>query len=248
MVIEFVQVTCGSELIIIIILNFIYSLLKAFTSRFHRSMTRPFFSRERISHFNLFERHADELIGLMTRRLRDGHAIDVQDAYSRFTLDSATEFLFGTCVHSLKSDLPYPLNAISNSKSSTGAYDLANEFARAFSDVQEIIALRVRCGPLWPLWELSGNKTTAHMKVVSEFIDPILSLALEKKSSPLSEMAGAEKSDEINEDDTLLDHLARFTDGDLICRFIVPVPMDSPSIHRYGDLERRNREHHDCWA
>jgi len=186
--------------------------------KFHRSMTRPFFSRERISHFNLFERHADELIGLMTRRLRDGHAIDVQDAYSRFTLDSATEFLFGTCVHSLKSDLPYPLNAISNSKSSTGASDLANEFARAFSDVQEIIALRVRCGPLWPLWELSGNKTTAHMKVVSAFIDPILSLALEKKSSPLSEMTGAEKSDEINEDDTLLDHLARFTDDTAILK------------------------------
>ena len=30
---------------------------------------------------------------------------------SRFTLDSATEFLFGNCVESLSAGLPYPRNA-----------------------------------------------------------------------------------------------------------------------------------------
>ena len=29
--------------------------------KFHRSMSRPFFSRERISHFDLFDRHAGAL-------------------------------------------------------------------------------------------------------------------------------------------------------------------------------------------
>lgn len=41
-------------------------------------MTRPFFSKERISHFEIFGRHADEAIELMKTRLRSGHAIDFQ--------------------------------------------------------------------------------------------------------------------------------------------------------------------------
>jgi hypothetical protein len=41
-------------------------------------MTRPFFSKERISHFEIFGRHADEAINLMKSRLRTGHSIDFQ--------------------------------------------------------------------------------------------------------------------------------------------------------------------------
>lgn len=47
-------------------------------NRFHRSMTRPFFSRDRISHFDNFDRHADETIKLMKERLRAGYSIDFQ--------------------------------------------------------------------------------------------------------------------------------------------------------------------------
>jgi len=178
-------------------------------------MTRPFFSRDRISHFNLFERHADELIGLMVQRFRDGHAIDVQDAFSRFTLDSATEFLFGTCVHSLKSGLPHSANANVSSGPASGALSTAEEFAKAFSHVQDVIAERTRLGPYWPLWEIFGNKTAASMKIVIAFLDPILASALEKRSVP-SDVTDAEKSDEIDDDETLLDHLAKFTDGNSI--------------------------------
>ena len=78
--------------------------------KFHRSMTRPFFTRDRISHFNIFDRHAEDVIAQMKSRLRAGFLVDFQ-AYlctfiffhltlSRSTLDSATEFLFGECIHS----------------------------------------------------------------------------------------------------------------------------------------------------
>lgn len=180
-------------------------------------MTRPFFSRDRISHFNLFERHADDLVRLMVQRFRDGHAIDMQDAFSRFTLDSATEFLFGSCVHSLKSGLPYPANATTpySGSSSAGTIDSADAFAKAFQSVQEALSQRARLGPFWKLWEMKGNTTTEPLKVVSAFIDPILAAALEKKGSSPSQATGTEKAGEIEDDETLLDHLVRFTDGNV---------------------------------
>jgi len=49
-----------------------------FVNRFHRSMTRPFFSRDRISHFDLFDRHAEGVITQMKLRMRAGYAIDFQ--------------------------------------------------------------------------------------------------------------------------------------------------------------------------
>ncbi|OBZ78435.1 hypothetical protein A0H81_02009 [Grifola frondosa] len=36
--------------------------------KFHRSMTRPFFTRKRISHFEIFDRHADHAISKMKER------------------------------------------------------------------------------------------------------------------------------------------------------------------------------------
>ena len=41
-------------------------------------MTRPFFSRDRISDFDNFERHADVAIGKMKERLGAGYPIDFQ--------------------------------------------------------------------------------------------------------------------------------------------------------------------------
>ena len=106
--------------------------------RFHRSMTRPFFSRDRISDFEIFAKHADQALNRIERYA--GSPFDFQDLVSRFTLDSATEFLFGSCVHSLRSEAPPP-------------------FGLAFSRVQHQLAQRSRAAPLWPLFELFRDKT-----------------------------------------------------------------------------------------
>jgi hypothetical protein len=41
-------------------------------------MTRPFFSRDRVGDFHIFERHADVAIKHMKDRLRAGYAVDIQ--------------------------------------------------------------------------------------------------------------------------------------------------------------------------
>ncbi|KAG2014268.1 cytochrome P450 [Coprinopsis cinerea AmutBmut pab1-1] len=76
--------------------------------KFHRSMTRPFFTRERISDFETFDTHAEEALHLARTRLREGYPIDFQDLAARFTLDSASSFLFGNDVRSLEAGLAYP--------------------------------------------------------------------------------------------------------------------------------------------
>lgn len=47
-------------------------------SRFHRAMTRPFFSKDRISHFDIFDRHAESALSLLKERLRQGYPVDIQ--------------------------------------------------------------------------------------------------------------------------------------------------------------------------
>ena len=154
-------------------------------------MTRPFFSRDRITDFDNFERHADDVIEQMKDRLRAGHAIDFQvnlfrslgfrfanhqsmngqrysqDAISRFTLDSASEFLLGHDVQSLSSGLPYPFNVtISSTAQSTGTEDFATAFAKAEHSISE----RTRIGWIWPLFEIFKDKTAEPMRVVNAFL------------------------------------------------------------------------------
>ncbi|CAA7263613.1 unnamed protein product [Cyclocybe aegerita] len=53
--------------------------------------------------------NADEVsLKLATQRLNEGYSVNIQDLIGRFTLDSATEFLFGHSVDSLAAGLPYP--------------------------------------------------------------------------------------------------------------------------------------------
>jgi hypothetical protein len=71
---NFVKVKCGSKHL----LGRFFRALTRDIYRFHRSMTRPYFSRDRISDFDTFDRHADDVIGQMKARLATGQAIDFQ--------------------------------------------------------------------------------------------------------------------------------------------------------------------------
>ncbi|EDR04930.1 cytochrome P450 [Laccaria bicolor S238N-H82] len=96
--------------------------------KFHRAMTRPFFSKDRISHFDIFDRHASDALNQLKTRLREGYPVNIQDLASRFTMDSATEFLF------------------------------AHDFSRAFDEAQRITSFRSRRGGSWPLQEFWSDK------------------------------------------------------------------------------------------
>ena len=170
-------------------------------------MTRPFFSKDRITHFEMFDRHAEVAINQMKNRFQEGFAVDFQEVVSRFTMDAATEFLLGTCVESLKSDLPYPYYATTkNAQAPTN-----NRFALAFMRVMDALMDRQHMGWIWPLYEFKKDATEEPMKVVREFIDPIIDTALVKKRDMTGVVEKTGK--DIGEHDTVLDHLLKETSG-----------------------------------
>ncbi|KAJ7459777.1 cytochrome P450 [Mycena latifolia] len=182
--------------------------------KFHRSMTRPFFSRDRVSHFEIFDRHADLLIQLLKTRMRTGYAIDFQDLVGRFTMDSATEFLFGSCVNSLHASLPFPHNAAFPTPESDSAHaQVAIAFSAAFNESMMRISNRARIGWAWPLVEMWSDSTLQPMKIVSAYIDPIIHEAVEKKklANSLRDKKLEKADDEVAEGETLLDELLNVT-------------------------------------
>lgn len=144
---------------------------------------------------------------------------------SRFTLDSATEFLFGNCVESLSAGLPYPHNAAYiPSIQRTAKGDAANEFAGAFLKAQEVISVRERSGWVWPLFEIASDKSYEPMQIVNAYIEPIVKEALRKKrESPVQEKG----IDTDSEHDTLLDHLVNVTDDPVVLKD----EMYDPCLH-----------------
>ncbi|TBU49015.1 cytochrome P450 [Dichomitus squalens] len=179
--------------------------------KFHRTMTRPYFTKDRISHFDMFDRHADLAIRKMKERFRDGRALDFQELVSRFTLDSATEFLFGNCVHSLMNDLPYAYNDRRSPQIAQTASSASTTFSQAFTGVQEALAVRLRIGWSWIFAEMFKDTTRKHMEVVSAYVQPIIEEALRKKRSAIG------KDEKVTEDEeTLLDHLVKKTEDPTI--------------------------------
>ena len=200
-------------------------------------MSRQFFTKEKICHFENFDRHADLAISKLRDRLREGVAVDVQDLFWRFTMDSASEFLFGSDVQSLSADLPYPstAKAVMNRR-----VHPSDSFANAFQKAQVASAARSRFGQFWPLVEFWEDEVEKEMQTVFDYLDPIVKRALETKK--VKELAKIEGGDE---NDTLLEHLVTLTDGkchlspdprsDINPTFPLPRPYCYP---------RRNLEHH----
>ncbi|KAJ3576017.1 hypothetical protein NP233_g717 [Leucocoprinus birnbaumii] len=172
--------------------------------KFHRSITRPFFSRDRITDFENFEKHTQEALKIAKARLDEGHSIDFQDLAARFTLDSATEFLFKNDVQSLGAPLPYPPYSplAEENDSPTFTDHPSNLFVKAFVRSQEGIAQRTTIGSTWPLLEFWKDTVAADRHILDQFVQPLLERGLKEKES---RTATESKEDEVPE--TLLDYL-----------------------------------------
>ena len=194
---------CGSKLAVLITAE-VYDLIDRSCFRFHRSITRPFFSKDRIGDFEIFDRHADLVISKLKERFNRGIAVNVQDLLSRYTMDTATGFLFGQDVKSLSGELPYP----STYKGYTPSRDHpSDKFTSAFNRAQEYSYPRGFLEKAWRLAEFWEDKVKTQMGMTNEFIDPLVHAALQKKRD-------AKGVYEVNMDDgTLLDHLVQQTDG-----------------------------------
>lgn len=135
---------------------------------------------------------------------------DVQDLFSRFTLDTASEFLFGIPLNTLRKPLPQAgcVRIGQRGSQSVDDHNKFEEFTEAFEKAQVIIARRTNVGSLWPLFELLRDKTEDNMVVVKRWLDPLAQKAVERKLGRREE--GAKLS---LEDATYLDFLADNTDG-----------------------------------
>lgn len=80
-----------------------------------------------------------------------------------------------------------------------------SRFIQAFTAAQDITAFRMRFGEHWPLTAFWNDGLKDHMKVVYEFIDPIVASAIKRKHESV---VASEK-----EDETLLENLVNSTEG-----------------------------------
>ncbi|TFK72864.1 cytochrome P450 monooxygenase pc-3 [Pluteus cervinus] len=178
--------------------------------KFHRALTRPFFTRDRITDFETFERHADKAISITRTRLREGQPIDFQDLIGRFTLDTASSFLLGKEMNSLSLPLPYPTSNYSRLPPNANPHPHADSFNESLSLAQKVSSGRQILGGAWPLVEMWEDKLEDPMAVIHNFIEPVIQEAMERKQG------GFEKGEA--ECLTMLDELVRQTDDQTLIR------------------------------
>ncbi|KAL1747391.1 cytochrome P450 [Schizophyllum fasciatum] len=176
--------------------------------KFHRTMTRPFFNKDKIAHFDIFDRHAEDILRQAKARQAQGFPVDFQDMIARFTLDAATEFLFGHDVGSAGAGLAYPPGA-PEARSPQFLSHPSNRFVEAFAEGQNLMALRSRVGgSIWRLYEFWQDKIKPNRDVVDEFVSSILKDAAFAKQDIEAKTGAPTKP---GENDTLLHHLLNHT-------------------------------------
>ncbi|TEB28930.1 cytochrome P450 [Coprinellus micaceus] len=156
--------------------------------KFHRAMTRPFFSKGAYqSTLTIFDRHAKGGRWTYLAGAFEGGIplLTFQDLTGRFTMDSATEFLFN------KNNSSHP----------------SNQFATAFDEANGIMGIRTRRGLTWRLGEFWQDQVEVRMRTINKFLDPIIQAA---KRGVVESHA--------EEGESLLDHLARHTDDQKVLR------------------------------
>jgi hypothetical protein len=193
-------------------------------------MARPFFARERVSDFETFERYTTSALNIISNLSASGQPCEAQDLYSRFTLDAASEFLFGRNLDTLSAVLPTPNDAASfdvNQANPRGSVtpDLWGSFVHAFESAQHIIMMRGRIGYFWPLFELFGDKAIPHVHRIRKWLEPIV-------REVTAETARTRKHEEQSASDaSFLHHLAQSTQG--LCSSIIAYSLLLTFIGRH---------------
>ncbi|GAB00041.1 hypothetical protein E5Q_06743 [Mixia osmundae IAM 14324] len=172
------------------------------TWKWHRAVARPFFAKERVSDFALFNKYADHMIEIVERSAKDQSAINIEDVLGRMTLDIGSAFLFGTSVDSL---------AVLDSKCDDTTRQSQAVLA-AFNDAQNNAMVRTVIGqPFWPLIEhITGNPQIKPMSVLGGLVDGIVHRAVLRRE------AGIKSGDEQTQ--TFLGHLMTVTTDEAILR------------------------------
>ncbi|KAK1594659.1 cytochrome P450 [Colletotrichum navitas] len=136
--------------------------------RSSRALLRPNFAREQVADLDMLEAHVQTLFKLLPQ---DGVTpIDLQENFFRFTLDTATEFLFGQCVHSQSRHL----------NKSQGTDSLEAQFENSMFIVQKEAANIIGLGPLARIARIKSQK---HVDIVFRYVDRLVERALAFRKS-----------------------------------------------------------------
>ncbi|KAF9928043.1 hypothetical protein BGZ67_007187 [Mortierella alpina] len=159
------------------------------TWKTQRQLARPHFQTTEFRDSELINRHVNQLLRIIDKELaaNPDSPLEVQNLFCRFTLDEATDFLFGDSVNSLEQE--------------------NSEFSQAFNHAQSITAWRFRV-PIWK-YVLPTKKLLKSIETLDEFVYKIIDKAItrqEEREKQSSNEAG--KKDEGYA--TLLDHFLSY--------------------------------------
>ena len=153
-------------------------------------MARPFFTTDRVTDLDLFERNTQKVINVMLNT-DPKDSLDLEDLFARFTVDTASEFLFGENLDTL-----------------SYKNDGFDSFTHSFMDIQALILRRNTLGNFWPLVELFKDKSVGYKRVIRGWVDPLVVRVVQIQE----EMK--EKGQTVNPDDcTFLEYLATKIQG-----------------------------------
>jgi hypothetical protein len=185
-------------------------------SRFQgRQIARPFFTKERISDFHIFDQTSAKALNLIANRAAACAPIDVQDLLQRVTLDAAALFLWGHALNTLDLPLTQPGRVVLGPKGSAPA-DGGSEwdvFTNAFETLAVLITRRGVQGDTWPLLELFKDKTEEPIQVIMDWLEPLVRRALDRKTKRMEASWGNAKVSSRDDETVFLDYLADQSDG-----------------------------------
>lgn len=134
--------------------------------KFSRALLRPQFAREKVGHVQSLEPH----FKLLKKHILNtkGKEFDIQYLFSLFTIDAATEFLFGQSVHSLKDE---SIGEVSPDDS-----DGSKSFTPSLAIAQEYMSQRALLQHFH--WLISPPAFHRAIKVCHDFADHYVKLAI----------------------------------------------------------------------
>ncbi|PBP19535.1 cytochrome P450 52A1 [Diplocarpon rosae] len=139
-----------------------------------RALLRPNFTRSQVGDLVTFERHIEKLI---QRIPRDGSTVDLQELFFMLTMDSATEFLFGSSSDVLGTD---------------ASRERGVKFQDAFACVTERTGLEARVGKLATLLPDKGFQDSKSF--VHEYIGDYIRRAVSLRKAELVKRAEEDTS------------------------------------------------------
>ncbi|KAI5862998.1 putative N-alkane-inducible cytochrome P450 [Durotheca rogersii] len=161
-----------------------------------RALLRPQFSREMISDSELEEHHLQNLWSRLTVDAESGWTskVDLAPLFFRFTLDTATEFIFGQSANSLQQNERQP-----HSKHGNKSGDLAQHFnaAKVWIDQRGALAKFY--------WLMNSKEFKEHCAAIHAFADGIVADRLAR--APVEKSLDPEQGGRFN----LLNELAKET-------------------------------------